>query len=494
MPNGNVGAGILNIITESLYDRPIVVFREYVQNSIDSFKKLENEIAFNELHSKIWREGNNLIFLDNGNGISQNEFLSQMTSIAYSGKNRVNNIGYKGIGRLSGLPYCKKLYFVNICSFKNKIFQQYIVDGEKYLAIKGNMGIADLKFEDIMMQIGEYTESLSDKELNRILLVLKQYEYMFENRDKGFLVLLEDINYILNRTITKDDFKNELGWLLPVKFNDELFDEKSFTLNEHLLFKDLVDTLPESPIIPAQSFNIWFNDIQIERPLRAYMLRDYTCKVDYLKYAVGFHTFNHDKIQISQKNIFSGIKLYIDNMLLCDENELIPILQQYGLISHSANELIQTVKGIGALIYITDKVDLYANARRTFIEVTDEDSFNFLRILADFVDSIYEARYSLSKYSTRKNNFEQSSEKLEQLKQTANAALQRLARDVIKIELEENSPTEFKDLSTIEQKRAIKKKLMTYTSEKIGDYLLQTSTYDYEHVINDFKIWFQSNM
>jgi len=36
MNDYNVGAGILNIITESLYDNPIVVFREYVQNSIDS--------------------------------------------------------------------------------------------------------------------------------------------------------------------------------------------------------------------------------------------------------------------------------------------------------------------------------------------------------------------------------------------------------------------------------------------------------------------------
>ena len=35
-----VGAGILNAITESLYDNPIVVFREYVQNSVDAFKHL----------------------------------------------------------------------------------------------------------------------------------------------------------------------------------------------------------------------------------------------------------------------------------------------------------------------------------------------------------------------------------------------------------------------------------------------------------------------
>lgn len=34
-----VGANIISIITESLYDKPVVVFREYVQNSIDAFSK-----------------------------------------------------------------------------------------------------------------------------------------------------------------------------------------------------------------------------------------------------------------------------------------------------------------------------------------------------------------------------------------------------------------------------------------------------------------------
>lgn len=43
MNNYMVGTGILSVITESLYDNPIVVFREYVQNSVDSIlKSLQN--------------------------------------------------------------------------------------------------------------------------------------------------------------------------------------------------------------------------------------------------------------------------------------------------------------------------------------------------------------------------------------------------------------------------------------------------------------------
>lgn len=60
MSDNKVGAGILNIITESLYDNPIVVFREYVQNSMDSILKSEPEISDCEI--RIWKSGNDLFF------------------------------------------------------------------------------------------------------------------------------------------------------------------------------------------------------------------------------------------------------------------------------------------------------------------------------------------------------------------------------------------------------------------------------------------------
>ena len=75
-----IGGSIINIITESLYDRPIVVFREYVQNSIDAFAKMpqyekEYLVDINVLDSEqpvVGLDGNvpnlkrNVFFLDNG--------------------------------------------------------------------------------------------------------------------------------------------------------------------------------------------------------------------------------------------------------------------------------------------------------------------------------------------------------------------------------------------------------------------------------------------
>jgi len=490
MTDGSVGAGILSIITESLYDKPIVVFREYVQNSVDSFRKVEEKEDSNDLVSKIWLIDNNLYFLDNGNGIPKNSFRKEMESIAFSKKKRINDIGYKGIGRLSGLPYCDKLTFVNICSYKNKSFQKYIFDGEKYNQTKAQSSFNELTFEEVIDTIGTFTNEVIDADLPEVESILKSSNEIFIKQDTGFLVILENISLILKQTIEtekKDDFITELGWLLPVKFKDELYKTEL-----ELLFRDMTEN-EKSSVIPAKAYNISFNNVQIERPITAEMLRDYTCKMDF-KYAIGFHSFYRDKIAVTRGNKFSGIKLYLDNILLCDETELIPILQRYGLIDHSANELVVTVKGLGVIIYITDKINISANARRTFIEIIDNQSLEFLKILAEFVNSIYTARYALSKYNSEKNVINQSKEKLDQLKKVANDALQKLARDEITIEFEDDQPSDFKEKNEIEQKKVIKTKLTLYMNQKIKDYLLQTNSFDYENAVSDFQIWLSSNI
>jgi hypothetical protein len=492
MLNGNVGASLLNIITESLYDKPIVVFREYVQNSVDSFRKAEAKISVEDLYCKIWLEKDCLYFLDNGNGINKENFFNEMNGIGISKKNRSKDIGYKGIGRLSGLPYCSKLIFINICSYKDNIFQKYYIDGEKYNDLKKKPNYNELRFEEMMELIGTYIQEVKGEELFEVQSILNPYKDVFEKQDTGFLVMLENISFVLKSTIEleigkKEDFYEELGWLLPVKFKGELINS-----DKKQLFKDLSLPSNELKVIPTKAYNITFNGEIIERPIKEDMLRDYTCKCDFT-YAIGFHSFYRDRIAILKENKFSGIKLYLDNMLLCDENELIPILQKYGLIKHTPYELIQTVKGIGAMIYIVDKINISPNARRTFIEITDDDSLEFLRYIAEFINNIYDTRYALSKYNSGKKVLGQSQEKLEQLRTDANFRLQQLAREKITIEFDDDYPKKFSDLDEIEKKKIAKKKLTNYINKKIKEYLLQTSTYDYDNVSDDFIVWLSSN-
>ena len=480
MRDYNVGAGILNIITESLYDNPIVVFREYVQNSIDSI--LKNEISREKCEIRIWLDNATLFFLDNGMGIEDTKFKDKMIDIGASSKKKQSNLGYKGIGRLSGVPYCNKLIFVNIIDYAKKIVQTYTIDSEKYEEIKDNESYAFLSFVELMDIIGRYGETAIIGSLD-LFSEIQKYDNLLQVNNSGFLVVINGITTVLNNTINDDDFIQQLGWLLPVNFSDDLYESETRELFEEITAMD------NSGVIPAQFCNIYYNEQKIYRPIRKEMLRDYVCKCDF-KYAVGFHTFNGDRIAIDKNNGFSGIKIYIDNMLLCDEKELIQSLENYGLLGHTTNGQLQSVRGIAAMIYITDKVSISANARRTFIEVTDSNSIELLEMLAEFVNRIYDTRYALSNYVSAKRKQQVGEEKLEELRAKALVNLRNLAKENIELTIEDgDEENDFNNMSVTEKKRRIKKKISAQLDSKLKEYLKQLDTFELSDSYEKFVKW-----
>ncbi|MDO4811021.1 MAG: ATP-binding protein [Eubacteriales bacterium] len=486
-----VGASIVEIITESLYDKPIVVFREYVQNSADSLRIAESTSPTSELAIKIWKEKNSLYFLDNGTGIAPEAFESTMGSIADSSKIRSKCIGYKGIGRLSGLSYCQKLTFVNIVDYKQDHFQTYTIDCQKYTSLRKSGEINNLQFAKLMDLIS-VLEDYSDA--SKIKDIMSPYDYLFKNCNTGFLVILDELSPVLNATINEKGFLESLSWLLPVTFEEEMLTPNEDD-NVHELFSDLSSKTPFSNIssIPAKSFNISYNNNNIRRPIKRKSLRGYLCKSNLDQYAVCVHTFSNSGIAIDSKNSFSGIRMYIDNILLCDESELIPALQQFGMISHTVSETIQTVRGIGAVIYIVDKVNISANARRTFIDVTDEDSFDFLKLVGEFVENVYQARYALSNYYSAKKKEETTTENLNDFREKAENALLKLASYEITIEEDTVPAKDFLDLSPAEKRRIIKSKISKEINARIKRYIDQIADFNLDTCFEDFITWLKAN-
>ena len=483
MSNNYVGAGILNIITESLYDNPIVVFREYVQNSVDSIFK---EACQDDYEIKIWLDGNDLCFLDNGQGINPQDFNDEMIKIGDSSKKKTRNLGYKGIGRLSGVPYCKKLTFINISNYASQELQYYSIDGTKYEQLKASNEDKGIGFTEMMKIIGASFSQKTAELTKPYEGKINKYKALLEKTGSGFLVVLEDISTVLNSTIESDGFFENLQWLLPVNFDQDLYSSESGELFKEFTSKD--DT--SFPIISY--CKISFNDIPIYRPIKKVMLRDYLCKNNF-KYALGFHTFNRTKIAIDRKNSFSGIRIYIDNMLLCTEDELLRSLDNYGLLTHTLNGQLQSVRGIGAIIYITDKVNISANARRTFIEVTDTDSIEFLKLIAEFVNTIYDTRYALSYYMNAKDKHEQNAELVTKLKESALFHLKKLAKENIELPDDDSEITSFETLSIPEKKRLIKKNITQGIDIKLKDYLSKLNVFDFENSFEKFIKWLNNN-
>ena len=176
-------------------------------------------------------------------------------------------------------------------------------------------------------------------------------------------------------------------------------------------------------------------------------------------------------------------------MLLCDENELIQSLEHYGLLLHTSNGQLQSVKGIGAMIYITDKVNISANARRTFIEVTDNDSLEFLKMLAEFVNTIYDTRYALSNYVSAKAKHQVGTERLQQLRENALEKLKKLAKEDVELTADSIEDEDFSEMSITEKKKVIKKVISNRLDVKLKEYVKGLEQMNLETAYDDFVKW-----
>ena len=494
MEKGTVGAGIVGIITESLYDKPIVVFREYIQNAVDAIDNASDDENRNLLAAHIFVEGKDLFFIDNGTGIESDIFHRTMTTIADSGKVRHESIGYKGIGRLSGIPYCDVLSFINIIDYSELRYQEFTINCDKYREIQKSEGYNDLDFDKLMIKIGDFVETSND---GRIISLLQKHADLFKHRNSGFLVIMKGYSAVLENVISDERFMDNLGWLLPSPFKSDLLTQSAADDNHFELFKELTEPTLEDQYLslPAKSFQIYYNGTPILRPLTRDMIRSYLCKSNMDNYAICIHAFSNRKIEIDMRNNFSGIRVYYDNMLLCDENELIPALQQYGLIRQgSTYEVIQTVRGIGAMIFIVDKFSISTNARRTFIDVNDENAFTFLGLIGEFVDSIYTARYALSGYDAAVRKGDYDTNKLESLREKAKNALLTLARSDISLNMEKLEPADFHTLPLKEQKRLVKSKINSMMNAHVSKYLSQSTDDNIETCFDDFITWLSANL
>lgn len=110
-----IGKFTLESLTTGMYSEPESCFREYIQNAVDS---LDDAIHSSIMTSEECRieiivnsDRQEISIKDNGTGISQASARRILLGIGNSTKQHTSNRGFRGIGRLGGLSYCKKLSF-----------------------------------------------------------------------------------------------------------------------------------------------------------------------------------------------------------------------------------------------------------------------------------------------------------------------------------------------------------------------------------------------
>lgn len=110
-----VGKYILESLTTGMYNTPHIIYREYIQNAVDSLENAMAEKIINKEEARIEilvDESTDYIKIsDNGLGINTSKAFEILTNIGNSTKRYSMNRGFRGIGRLGGLSYCDTLRF-----------------------------------------------------------------------------------------------------------------------------------------------------------------------------------------------------------------------------------------------------------------------------------------------------------------------------------------------------------------------------------------------
>ena len=197
-----IGKNVLESLTRSMYADSKCVYREYIQNAadqIDAAKQLYPELEYN-VFVKINPHKRNIIIEDDATGVPENQVEALLIDVARSIKERGKNKGFRGIGRLGGLAYCKTL------KFETSYFGENSISIVTWDAVLLNHILDD---ENDDRDAGEVIDAITTI----------THEHTEETRDKHFFrVIMEDVTD--DKLLIEKDIRNYLAMVAPVDYSN----------------------------------------------------------------------------------------------------------------------------------------------------------------------------------------------------------------------------------------------------------------------------------
>ncbi len=108
----SVGSDLLASLSIGLYEHPLTLYRELIQNAADAYETLENTTqtrSSRRVDIAIDTQNRSLSVKDYALGLNPQELQQKMLTLGQSAKHNLR--GFRGIGRLAGLGLCKSLCF-----------------------------------------------------------------------------------------------------------------------------------------------------------------------------------------------------------------------------------------------------------------------------------------------------------------------------------------------------------------------------------------------
>jgi hypothetical protein len=387
--NIKIGQSVLETITVALYENPIIIFREYVQNSLDAYNKAiddDGKTKIKDFFVTIDINENNrtIIIKDNGYGIyTDTLFEKEMLSIGGSEKDqdRTKYIGFRGIGRISSLPFCNRLTFRNKAQ-DSKVINKCIWEGDTYRKIlNDNKTIDDL--QGIIKKIVKVeTDTIGDEKPDDHF-----FEVTIENYD-------EEIEDLLNDS----KFKDKLTRMLPLKYRDDFKHAKKI-INKYKSFmnesleKFMVDVKYNGEAL----FKNYTEDYILDSDIQFWEITDMQRESGAVGDKIGLLWFTfarHPKVLKNDE--YYGILTRSKNVLMGENDTFAKVADNSNVYITTFREMAQTIRCVYGELLI-NSANLRDNSRRDWF-LPDKHSRYLNAVISDFVKRLYEFRYSASKY------------------------------------------------------------------------------------------------
>ncbi|MBN2287112.1 MAG: ATP-binding protein [Tissierellales bacterium] len=307
--NPVIGKYMLDSISIGMYNHPLMLFREYIQNSVDSIDEICCSKPTTKEKSKIDVKLNGrdrfISITDNGSGIKSDKVWETLFNIGKSEKFRIVNRGFRGIGRLGGLGYCDRL------TFKTKATDENI------------LSIVSWNSKKLRRLINEYDLNTTAVDIIKDVTEFSQEKYKGSVNDHFFIVELENVKSIKDICLDVPELKSYLSQIAPVPFN---YDEFRFSKEiENELFK----RVPSYGI-----YNIYVNGEKIYKPYRDIIninskINDQIAYIDFVDLGDNSEDLAFGWIaglqllgSINNSNLYGGVRIRSGNILVGNKNLL----------------------------------------------------------------------------------------------------------------------------------------------------------------------------
>lgn len=374
--NPIIGIDLLKMLMLQLYSNPRCIYREYIQNSLDSINEaVKLGILQQEKDGRVSISitKDDICIEDNGTGIRSDKAVKILTDIANSVKNGVDTAGQFGVGRLSGGGYCEVLEFET--TYMGEEISTIVSLDTRKLRKMVEKKETDISAEDAMREICTTHTSPAKAEEHKFTVRLKNVIYSRE--------ILLDI----------DEIKNYITEYAPIDYS--------------VPFNSLINSCPQTEFVKKHKqidrIRVSLNDYSdIEKGYRVTIVGtgDPIERIRYFELPEhplygslgwGWYAVTEFSVQINEdKDCCAGIRLRKHNISL-DKN-----------ILNSCFKESRGNKYFYGEIFITND-NIVPDSGRQGLAAGEEADALFIEIKKYFSDTLRQVYYRANKLKTALN-------------------------------------------------------------------------------------------